>query len=74
MWDVVFFLVLLGSVQTGSQMNRPMREAVRPPMVPAAKGNQNPSFTWPTMKGMKPRMVLMTVRKMGIILMFQALV
>lgn len=43
-----------------------------PPMVPAASGNQNASLSGPNMNGMKPKMVETTVRKMGVILAFQA--
>ena len=43
-----------------------------PPMVPAASGNQNASLSGPNMNGMKPQMVETTVRKMGVILAFQA--
>jgi hypothetical protein len=45
----------------------------RPPMVPAAKGNQNASFCIPTMKGINPRTDDTMVRKIGPILAFQAL-
>ena len=43
-----------------------------PPMVPAASGNQNASLSGPNMNGMKPKVVETTVRKMGVILAFQA--
>ena len=48
-------------------------DMTKPPTVPTAKGNQKASFEVPTMKGMKPRIVLTTVRKMGITLAFHAL-
>ena len=50
-----------------------MTDIIKPPIVPAAKGNQKASFDSPTMKGIKPRMVETTVRKIGIILAFHAL-
>ena len=43
-----------------------------PPMVPAASGNQNASLSGPNMNGMKPKTFYTTVRKMGVILAFQA--
>ena len=48
-------------------------DMTKPPMVPAANGNQKASFPVPIMNGMKPRMVETTVRKMGRILAFHAL-
>ena len=38
----------------------------------AAKGNQKPSFSAPTMKGIKPKIVETTVRKIGITFVFHA--
>lgn len=55
-------------------MKIPMTEATSPPIVPAARGNQNASFPSPTMKGMKPNMVETTVRNIGMIFVFHALV
>lgn len=43
-----------------------------PPIVPAAKGNQKASLSGPNMNGINPKMVETTVRKIGIILAFQA--
>ncbi len=51
-----------------------MTDITNPPMVPAANGNQKASFSAPTMKGMKPRIVDITVKKIGIIFAFQAFV
>ena len=51
-----------------------MTDITNPPIVPAANGNQNASLSVPTMKGIKPKMVETTVRKIGIILAFHALV
>ena len=47
---------------------------INPPIVPDANGNQKASFSVPTMKGMKPRIVETTVRKIGTILAFHAFV
>ena len=51
-------------------MKIPMTDITKPPIVPAAKGNQKASFPVPTMNGMNPNMVDTTVRKIGIILEF----
>ena len=53
------------TTKAGRKQKMAMTDMSRPPIVPAAKGNQNASRTVPTMKGIKPRMVLTTVRKMG---------
>ena len=45
---------------------------ISPPIVPAAKGNQKASLSVPNMKGMNPRIVEMTVKKIGVILALQA--
>lgn len=50
-----------------------MTDITSPPMVPAASGNQNGVFS-PIRKGTNPKMVETTVRKMGIIFTFHALV
>ena len=44
-----------------------------PPIVPAARGNQKASLPSVRRKGMKPRTVERTVRKMGITFTFHAL-
>ena len=54
-------------------MKMPIIDITNPPIVPAAKGNQNAVLSVPTIKGMKPRMVDKTVSKMGIILALHAL-
>ena len=54
-------------------MKIPTMDIVKPPLVPAAKGNQNASLPVPTMNGMNPKMVETTVRKIGIIFAFHAL-
>ena len=54
-------------------MKIPMTEATSPPIVPAARGNQNGVLS-PIINGTNPRMVDMTVRKMGIIFTFHAFV
>lgn len=54
----------------GRQKKMAITERSRPPMVPAANGNQNDSRSVPTIKGRKPSMVEMTVRKMGTTLAF----
>ena len=53
-------------------MKIPSTDMIKPPIVPAANGNQKASFPVPTMNGMKPRIVETTVRKIGIILTFHA--
>jgi len=45
---------------------------VSPPIVPAAKGNQKPSFCDPIMNGINPNMVEIIVRKIGVIFAFHA--
>lgn len=64
----------LFSTNKGRKKKIPMTDITNPPMVPAANGNQKASFSVPTMKGMKPKMVETTVRKMGTTFAFQALV
>ena len=61
------------SEKMGRKKKMPTSDMSRPPMVPAAKGNQKAS-TVPIRKGMKPKMVETTLRKMGMILVFHALV
>lgn len=51
----------------------PTTDIVSPPMVPAASGNQNASLSAPSMNGMNPNMVDMTVSDIGVILAFHAL-
>ena len=67
-------IVFLFNVNIGKKTNTPITDIINPPIVPAASGNQKPSFSAPTMKGIKPKIVETTVRKIGIILAFQALV
>jgi hypothetical protein len=50
----------------------PTKDMINPPMVPAASGNQKPSFWVPMRNGVNPRMVEIMVRKMGMIFAFQA--
>ena len=54
-------------------MKIPIIDIIKPPIVPAANGNQKASFPIPTMNGMNPKMVETIVRKIGIILVFHAL-
>ncbi|NDV66555.1 transposase [Bacteroides sp. 224] len=58
----------------GNNKNTAITDITNPPIVPAAKGNQNDSLAVPTRKGIKPRMVEITVRKIGTTLAFHALV
>jgi len=44
-----------------------------PPIVPAASGNQKPSLSAPNIKGMNPKIVEITVKKIGIIFELYAL-
>lgn len=60
------------SVSTGKKTNTPTTDIINPPIVPAANGNQNPSFSAPTIKGINPKTVEATVRKIGIIFVFHA--
>ena len=54
-------------------MKIPTTDIIKPPIVPAANGNQKASLPVPTMNGMKPKMVETTVRKIGMTLAFHAL-
>lgn len=65
---------LFFNTNTGRKKKIPMIDITNPPIVPAASGNQNASLSVPTIKGIKPRMVETTVRKIGRIFAFQALV
>lgn len=58
----------------GRNKKMPTTDMSNPPMVPAANGNQNASFPSPIIKGIKPKMVETTVRKIGRIFEFHALV
>lgn len=57
----------------GSKKKIPINDIISPPIVPAANGNQKDSLSVPIMKGINPRMVDTTVRKIGITLAFHAL-
>lgn len=48
----------------------PTIDMTNPPMVPAARGNQNASFSVPIKNGIKPRMVEIMVSIIGMILLF----
>lgn len=50
----------------------PRIDIISPPMVPAASGNQNASLSGPSMNGMNPSMVDITVRNIGVIFAFHA--
>ena len=69
----VLYLVLFPTAINGKNRNIPTIDMANPPMVPAASGNQNASLEVPTIKGINPSMVETTVRKMGMILEFHAL-
>lgn len=62
-----------GTESRGRKRKTPSNDIINPPIVPAAKGNQNAVLSVPTIKGMKPRMVDKTVSRMGIILALHAL-
>ena len=53
-------------------MNMPSTDMDNPPIVPAARGNQNASLSAPNKNGMKPRIVEMTVKNIGVIFAFHA--
>ena len=65
--------LLSGKEHRGRKRKTPSNDIINPPIVPAAKGNQNAVLSVPTIKGMKPRMVDKTVSRMGIILALHAL-
>lgn len=69
-----YFGIFLFKQNTGKKKKIPMTDIINPPIVPAANGNQKASLSVPTIKGIKPRIVETTVRKMGITFAFQALV
>ena len=48
-------------------------DITKPPIVPAAKGNQKASLSAPNIKGIKPKIVDTTVKNIGMIFEFQAL-
>ncbi len=48
-------------------------DMANPPIVPAASEKQNASLAVPTINGTKPSMMETTVRKMGMIFEFHAL-
>ena len=62
-----------GTESRGRKRKTPSNDIINPPIVPAAKGNQNAVLSVPTIKGMKPRMVDKTVSRMGIIFALHAL-
>ena len=62
------------NTNTGKKKKMPITDITKPPMVPAANGNQKASLSVPTMNGIKPKIVETTVRKIGTILAFHALV
>ena len=47
-------------------------DITKPPIVPAAKGNQKASLSAPNIKGIKPKIVDTTVKNIGMIFEFQA--
>ena len=65
--------LLSGKEYIGRKRKTPSNDIINPPIVPAAKGNQNAVLSVPIIKGMKPRMVDKTVSRMGIILALHAL-
>ena len=60
------------NVKIGRYIKIPRIDMVSPPIVPAASGNQNASLSGPSMNGMNPSIVEITVRKIGVILAFHA--
>ncbi len=66
------FLVSFLNIKIGRKKKIPMTDIINPPMVPAAKGNQNASLFIATMNGINPRMVDIIVRAIGIIFAFHA--
>ena len=61
-------------IKSGRKQKVPNMETINPPIIPAASGNQNASLDDPTIKGTKPKAVDVTVRKMGLIFAFHALI
>lgn len=47
---------------------------INPPIVPAAKENQKASLSKPIIKGINPRIVDTTIRKIGVIFAFHAFI
>jgi hypothetical protein len=66
-----YFLLL--TTINGKNTHIPTIDIANPPIVPAANGNQNASLVVPTINGINPSIVETTVRKIGIILEFHAL-
>ena len=60
-------------MKSGVNKNIAKNETIKPPIVPAARGNQNSSLYSPIRNGIKPNIVEITVRKMGRTLAFHAL-
>ena len=71
---ILHYLFCFFNENIGKNKNIPSIDITNPPIVPAAKGNQKASFPSPTIKGINPRIVETTVRKIGIIFEFHALV
>jgi hypothetical protein len=63
--SVAIYLRLPTPIKSGNKKKVPTSDIVKPPIVPAAKGNQKASFVSPIMNGINPSMVDTTVNKMG---------
>lgn len=61
-------------VNNGINKKMPINDIIKPPILPAANGNQKPSFSAPIIKGKKPNIVETMVRNIGLILAFHALI
>ena len=69
MYDNYFFPIL---IKRGRNKKVAINDTISPPIVPAARGNQNPSLYSPIKKGMNPKIVDITVKNTGLILAFHA--
>ncbi len=72
--QILHYLFCFFNENMGRNKNMPSMDITNPPIVPAAKGNQKASFPSPTIKGIKPSIVETTVRNIGRIFEFHALV
>ena len=59
-------------VKRGRETKIPRSDRIKPPIVPAANGNQKASLSAPNKKGTKPKIVERMVSKIGVIFAFQA--
>ena len=63
----------LSFINDGKKTKTPKKDIIKPPIVPAARGNQKPSFS-PIIKGINPIIVDTVVKNIGVILALIALI